>query len=131
MKGLDANVIVRFFVDDDPRQFQRAGELFNSLTAKDPAFISLVALAEFVWVLRAVYRVSKIQIVEFLERLARTSTLILESHEAVTVAVAQFARGKADFADYLIELSGRRAGCDRTWTFDVLASRSAGMHLLK
>lgn len=131
MRGLDANVVVRFFVNDDPTQFRQAGDLFNSLTAQNPGFISLVALAEFVWVLRAIYQVSKAEIVEFLGRLASSSTLMLESHDAVAETIVRFARGKADFADYLIESSGRRAGCSQTLTFDVLASRSASMHLLK
>ena len=131
MKGLDTNIIVRFFVEDDPVQFRRAGELFSSLSAENSAFISLVAMAEFVWVLRAIYQVSKNEIVGFLERLAGSSGFTLENHGEVVDAIGRFARGKADFADYLIEASGRRAGCDETLTFDVLAARSTGMRLLR
>ncbi len=130
MTGLDTNVVVRFFVEDDPDQFQRAGNLLRSFTPQDPGFISLVCLAEWVWVMRSQYRVSKALILEFLDRLLEAPELMFEHQAAVAEAVRQFAAGTCDFADHLIEKVGKSAGCDRTVTFDIQASRSAGMRLL-
>lgn len=130
MIGLDTNIVVRFFVEDDPGQFQRAGDLLRSLTPQDPGFISLVCLAEFAWVMRSQYRVSKTVIVVFLDRLLEAPELVLEHQVAVADAVRHFAAGACDFADHLIERVGRSAGCLQTVTFDVEASRSAGMELL-
>ncbi len=42
-------------------------------------------------------------------------------------ALQIFAQGKADFADCLIERSASSAGCTQTMTFDVGASKHAGM----
>jgi len=46
-------------------------------------------------------------------------------------ALRVFDASKADFADCLIERSAAQAGCDRTMTFDVGASRHAGMTLIE
>jgi len=130
MTGLDTNVVVRFFVNDDPVQFQRAGTLLASFTSQSLGFITLICLVEWVWVLRSQYRVSKLIILEWLERLLEASELAIENQAAVEEATRRFASGKSDFADYLIEIVGRSAGCRETVTFDMKASRSAGMKLL-
>jgi len=56
MTGLDTNILVRFFVKDDLEQSRRAKELLRTLTPESPGFVSLVALAEMIWVLRSQYR---------------------------------------------------------------------------
>ena len=45
-------------------------------------------------------------------------------------ALRVFDEGKADFADCLIERSAAGAGCTQTMTFDVGASKHAGMALI-
>jgi predicted nucleic-acid-binding protein len=45
-------------------------------------------------------------------------------------ALARFSTSKADFADCLIACLGDAAGCRETVTFDVDATRFAGMRLL-
>jgi len=130
MIGLDTNILVRFFVDDNPSQNQRADELLRSLSPESPGFISLVSLAELVWVLRGQYRLDKSQLIDCVERLLDSPELMVESHAAVTQALRRFADEKADLADCLIERCGHLAGCSNTVTFDVNASRFAGMKLL-
>ena len=51
MTGLDANVLVRYIMQDDPRQSPKATRLVESLTSEQPGFVSLVAVVERVWVL--------------------------------------------------------------------------------
>jgi len=130
MTGLDTNVLVRFFAQDDPAQSRRVDRFFQTLTPEEPGFISLVALVELVWVLQKRYRMQKAELIECLERLLDSAELVLENQEAVEAAVRRFARVKADFADCVIESCGRAAGCTATVTFDVKAGRSAGMKML-
>ncbi|TVQ35556.1 MAG: hypothetical protein EA356_07580 [Geminicoccaceae bacterium] len=56
MIGLDINVIVRFFVDDDPTQAPLARDLFASLTAETRGFVARETLVELAWVLARAYR---------------------------------------------------------------------------
>jgi predicted nucleic-acid-binding protein len=130
MTGVDTNVLARFFTQDDPDQSVRAEDFLQSLTREVPGFVSLVSLAELVWVMRRRYGATRSQLIEVLERLLNSPELILESHSAVTQALQRFAGAKADFADCLIERCGHLAGCSHTVTFDVNASESAGMKLL-
>jgi len=130
MTGLDTNILVRFFTKDDPTQAGRAKKLLRTLTIESPGFVSLVSLIELIWVLRSQYHWSKAQLMFSLERLLNSSELVLEGHAAVTQALRRFATVKADFADCLIERCCHLAGCRHTVTFDVDASKSAGMSLL-
>ena len=52
MIGLDTNVIVRYVVQDDPRQSAAATRLMEkTLSAENPGFVAVVTLCEVAWVL--------------------------------------------------------------------------------
>jgi predicted nucleic-acid-binding protein len=72
----------------------------------------------------------KAELVFCLERLLDSPEISVENQATVYQALQRFAHSKADFTDCLIERSGHAAGCRETVTFDVNASRSAGMRLL-
>jgi predicted nucleic-acid-binding protein len=56
MIGLDTNVLVRCFAQDDPSQSAAATELIEQrLTEREPGFISVVVMAETVGVLERAY----------------------------------------------------------------------------
>jgi len=65
-----------------------------------------------------------------LEVLLRSRQLVVDQAEHVVRALRAYETGSADFADCLIERTAAAAGCDRTVTFNVSASKSAGMVLL-
>lgn len=131
MIGLDTNILVRFFVKDDPIQTPSAVRLVRSLTPEERGFVSLVAIAELVWVLRVGYLFRRDDIAKVIEALLQSQELAIEHEGMVAAALRSFATGSADFADYLIERGGNLAGCTHTLTFDKEAARFAGMELLK
>ena len=131
MIGLDTNVVVRYITQDDDIQSHVASRLFDSLSPAEPGYISLVALIETVWVLRSYYGASRQQIHGVIERLLRARGVAVERSDLVWLALSDYARGKADFSDYLVERSGRSAGCEYTVTFDREAAIEAGMKLLR
>jgi predicted nucleic-acid-binding protein len=131
MIGLDTNVIVRYIVKDDPTQSAFAIEFIRSLSADDRAFVSLVVTAELIWVLDSCYGFSKSELVDVIQSLLSSKELILENAELVSQAAHLFGLGSADFSDYVIEKSGRAAGCSHTVTFDQKAASFAGMRLLE
>jgi len=131
MIGLDTNLLVRYVTQDDAVQLPLVTRLFESLSAEEPGFISLVALIEMVWVLRSFYDASRNQIERVVEMLLRARGVIVEQRALVWMALHAYSRGNADFGDYLIECSGREAGCEHTFTFDRDAVNTAGMKLLR
>jgi predicted nucleic-acid-binding protein len=127
MIGLDTNVIVRLFVDDDPRQVSAARRFVASQCSSDrPGFVNRVALCELIWVLASVHGYRRSAIAGVIEELLVSRDIVLEDHEAARVALRTFRTSNLDFADILIgEVNGAR-GCEATATFDRKAAKLAG-----
>jgi predicted nucleic-acid-binding protein len=130
MIGLDTNILMRYFLRDDPEQSMRAATLMKSLSPSAPGYISSVTLAESVWVLERLYRKPKSDVVFFIRGLLESKQLSVENQDAVAQALRRFEGSNADFADCLIERLCDTAGCSHTMTFDVGATKAAGMVLL-
>lgn len=74
MIGLDTNVLVRFLVQDDQLQFERARRLIKREAGRgDSVFISLLVLLETERVLRSRYEFSKSEIIDTFFRASRFS----------------------------------------------------------
>ncbi len=131
MIGLDTNVLVRYIMQDDPKQSPKASALIESLNADSPGFITLVSIVELYWVLTSSYGLTGQQVKQVLEVLLRTKQIIVDRADQVLRALRVFDDGKADFADCLIERTAAAAGCGQTMTFDVGASKHAGMMLIR
>ncbi|MDR3397954.1 MAG: type II toxin-antitoxin system VapC family toxin [Pandoraea sp.] len=132
MIGLDTNVLVRYFAQDDVTQAKKATALMESLSADQPGYVSQIALVEVVWVLGRCYSVERDQIKNIIESMVSTKQLVIEGADTVRKALRVFAASdKADFADCLIERSGHVAQCEYTATFDVMASKVVGMKLIR
>jgi len=129
MIGLDTNILVRFITQDHPAQTVAATKLIDSLSPEAPGYLSLVVLAELIWVLQFSYGFDKQELERVIERLLRSRELALENKELVSQALTKFRTSRADFADCLIERCGRNAGCQHVFTFDKHAA-AAGMRLV-
>lgn len=130
MIGLDTNVLVRYIMQDDARQSQKATRLIESLDNDTPGFVTLVSVIELYWVLTSCYGLSENQFAQALETILRARAFVVDRADQVWRALHSFAAGKADFADCLIERCANAAGCSQTMTFDVGASKHAGMVLI-
>ena len=129
MIGLDTNILVRYVTQDHPAQSAAAVKIMESLSHESPGFVSLVVIAELVWVLHFSYRFNKHEIEHVVERLLRSKELIVERAEVVSQALRKFGVSRANFADCLIERCGHAAECQYVLTFDKDAA-AAGMRLL-
>ena len=130
MIGLDTNILVRYFAQDEPKQSQAAAKLIESLTPDSPGLVTAIVLAETVWVMEDIYGADRERIAEIVETLLRTRTLIVQNAEAIWRALSRYRSGNADFVDCAIERLCHELGCRQTFTFDKQASRHARMTLL-
>ena len=130
MIGLDTNVIVRYVMQDDPKQSQKATRLIEALSADAPGFVPLVAIVEIVWVLTSCYDLKRDQVALAIDGILRTKEFMVDRAEQVAQALRVYKTGSADFADSLIERCATSAGCERVMTFDASAAKSAGMTLI-
>jgi predicted nucleic-acid-binding protein len=124
MIGLDTNVLVRYFAQDDPIQSPRATDLIERRLDEDnPGFVSIVAMVETVWVLERAYGLVDEELAAIIERLLQAPVLVIENEVEVFTALTALKEGHGDFADALLGELGHRAGCSVTFTFDQRASR--------
>ena len=131
MIGLDTNILVRYFTQDDPVQSYKATVLIEQrLTEQSPGFVSIVALAETVWVLERFYRLKKREIAIVIERILGADALLVEHEAEVATALTAVWEGRGSFADALVGAINNQAGCSRTLTFDQKALRLPGFELL-
>jgi predicted nucleic-acid-binding protein len=127
MIGLDTNVLVRYLTQDDRVQSAKATELIEQrLTRRDPGFISIVAMAEAVWVLERAYRLGDAEIATTIERTLQADSLVVENEQEVFTAMIALKEGRGSFADALIGALCAKAGCSATVTFDQKALRLPG-----
>jgi len=131
MTGLDTNILVRYLTQDDPVQSPKATEAIERrLTQNNPGFLSVVAMAETVWVLDRVYRFADHEIAKAIERTLQIDCLMVEDEQAVFTAMVALKEGRGSFADALIGALGAKAGCAHTLTFDQKALRLPEFELL-
>jgi predicted nucleic-acid-binding protein len=127
MIGLDTNVLIRYLTQDDPVQSAKATEIIERrLTAKNPGFVSVVAMVEIVWVLDRAYSLTTKEISSVVERMLQIEVLTIENEQQVFSAMVALKQGRGSFWDALIAELGVRAGCARTLTFDQKALRLPG-----
>jgi predicted nucleic-acid-binding protein len=131
MIGLDTNVLVRYFTQDDDRQAAAAERAIESLTEDDPGYIPVVVLVELVWVLGRAYRLPNDEVLEVVQGMLGAREFRLQQAEVVARATRASRTQSVDFADALIGGLARAAGCETTLTFDQAASQLDSMTLIE
>jgi predicted nucleic-acid-binding protein len=124
MIGLDTNILVRYLTQDDPIQSARATEILERrLNLRNPGFVSIVAMAEMVWVLDRAYSLPAPEIAKAIERMLQVEVLVIENEQEVFAAMVALKHETCSFSDALIAELGAKAGCTLTLTFDRKAAR--------
>ncbi|MDD5394452.1 MAG: type II toxin-antitoxin system VapC family toxin [Thiothrix sp.] len=112
MVAVDTNILVRFLVQDDAEQFQRAKKL---LTHHD-VYIPDTVMLETEWVLRFAYGLSPDAILQGFLNLLGMENVHVRDAFAVKLALDWFGQQNMDFADaWHLALSQH---CGRFATFD-------------
>lgn len=112
MKSLDTNILVRYYVQDEPRQGAIATRI---MTNELELFVSRTAMAELEWVLRGYYKLKPTQIHAVLTHLLGLGNVTIEQANAVETALRYYQQG-IDFADALHLASSQH--CSMLLTFD-------------
>ena len=119
MIGLDTNILVRYFTQDDPIQSRKAAhEIEKDLSAGYMFFIADIVMCELVWVLETAYGYDRWEIVPVLENVLRTKQFQFENKDLLWKSLSDYRNKKGGFADHLIGQAGYKAGCRETITFD-------------
>jgi predicted nucleic-acid-binding protein len=126
MRAVDTNVLVRLMTRDDARQ-AAAADVF----IENGAWVSILALAETIWVLEAVYERSTASLVTAIEMLLDHKHLTVQDSDAVAAALELFrSRPALGFSDCLLLQLARKAGHLPLGTFDRGLGKIEGTHKL-
>ncbi|WP_309085194.1 type II toxin-antitoxin system VapC family toxin [Chelativorans sp.] len=120
MKGLDTNILLAWLLRGQAPLHLPGG----------PYRVSLVVLAELLWVLRTHFRRPRRELAEIVQLLLQTSSVSFDDETIVKGALRDFRAGNADFADFLIMRDNETAGCTTTLTFDKKAAKHSGFTLV-
>ena len=123
MIGIDTNVLLRWLLDIPEDADQRSSVARFMETADQPIFISLPVLLETVWNMRRRYRVDREQIAKLVQFLISNRQTVIAEEKVVRDAMLGFVKHGGDFADHLIGVLNRDAGCSTTLSFDKRAAR--------
>lgn len=126
MRAIDTNVLVRIVVEDDTSQADSAQHFI-----KAGAWVSILALAETIWVLEDVYGLNAARLAEVIEMLLAHHDLTFQDADAATEALSLFRqRPSLGFSDCLMLELARKAGHLPLGTFDRALGRADGAHKL-
>lgn len=118
MIAIDTNVLLRYLLQDDEKQANKATKL---ILGTESVLITDVVLTETIWTLKGKrYRLSKEQIIDVIHALFAEPNLTFEDCQAVWGALKDFTNAKpikssgktkqADFPDALIVNKSKRHG---------------------
>ena len=117
MLGCDTNVLVRAIMDDDPAEAKIAQQFLKKVSADKKLFVASYAILEMVWVLKVKKRTRE-EICNAILNLLDAAGVAIGQREAVTLALEMYAKGKADFEDYLILAESQQNGASTLASFD-------------
>lgn len=130
MPSVDTNILVRYLVRDDEKQFRKALFFFQE-QHDNIIHINLIVLLETWWVLKSIYNYEKVKLIKIIQQLIYTQGLEFQSELAILNAIELYENTNFDFEDCLIDTLNMSAGHEPTYTFDKKASKLKGMQLLK
>jgi predicted nucleic-acid-binding protein len=131
MIGLDTNVILRYLLQDDPKQTLRANRIIDQeLSEENPGMLSVATVLEIVWVLRSLLKQTPVEIAAHLENLLAADVFEVQNEQQVFEAVFALKHGTGEFEDALTGALNVWTGCRYTLTFDRKAARLTYFRLI-
>jgi len=126
--AIDANVILRFLLNDDLALSQQAIAIFAAIERGEmTAFLDPVILAEVVWVLNSFYKLPPAQIAAELLILVKSDQIILSDRDMYISALELYAGGRLHFGDACACAVAKRQCDGKLLSFDRKLDRIAGI----
>ena len=131
MIGIDTNILLRLWLNDDPAQNKRIDALLAEHgSTPGSLLVTDVVLAEAVWTLRSAFDQERDAQLIAVRSLLEETAFAFEDREAVADAVTLFEAGSCGFADCLVVAKHARQGCEFTATFDRAMRKLPGVKVL-
>lgn len=117
--AIDANVIVRYLVQDDPKLTPKAVAIMEAIQDdKIKAACDPIMVGEAVWVLSSVYKLSPERIAEGLQPILQSSSLVLPNRERYLAALRLYSTTVPHFGDACLCATAMEQCEGRVLSFD-------------
>lgn len=131
MIGIDTNILLRLWLNDDAAQNKRIDTLLAAHGSKPGSLlVTDVVLVEAVWTLKSAFEQDKRAQSLAVRSLLDETAFAFEDREAVAAALGRFESGSCGFADCLVVAKHARLGCEFTATFDRGMRKLPGVKVL-
>lgn len=131
MIGIDTNILLRLWLNDDPAQNKRIDALLAEHgSTPGSLLVTDVVLVEAVWTLRSAFDQDKDAQLIAVRSLLEETAFAFEDRQAVAGAVTLFEAGSCRFSDCLVVAKHARQGCDFTATLDRGMRKLPGVKVL-
>ncbi len=119
MIGIDTNILLRLWLNDEPAQNRRIDALLAEHgSTPGSLLVTDVVLVEAVWTLKSAFSQGKSAQLIAVRSLLKETAFAFEDREAVLAAAMLFEAGSCGFSDCLIVAKHARQGCDFTATLE-------------
>ncbi len=126
MQSADTNVLIRVLLRDDEKQTVIADKFVQA-----GAWVSVLCLAEAIWVIGKVYKYGRTGLADAVEMLLSHESFVLQDAPTVSAALELFRSHPAlGFSDCLILNMARKAGHLPLGTFDRSLGKCKGAQKL-
>ncbi len=95
---IDANIVLRYVLNDHPDLSQKAAGIIE----KQSVLLPIEAACEVIYVLQKVYHVDRKQINSFLRELIHSDLIFVEKKEIFLAALEYYKKTRLDFVDTLL-----------------------------
>jgi predicted nucleic-acid-binding protein len=128
VRTIDANVILRFLLDDHPEQSPRCRELLRRVQdGEETIFLPEVVVSDTVWTLQRFYRWPPDRIRRFVGTLLDLDGVRVNRKATLLEALHLFATLRIDFSDALIAAEMLRSGREEIYSYDRDFDRVPGL----
>jgi predicted nucleic-acid-binding protein len=132
MPTLDTNVLVRYVVQDDPKQTRVAQRYIEKFADQETSlFLPTSVILETEWVLRSVYRFSKDSVIEIFVGLLEAREMTFQDEPSFERAAFLYREHNIDFADCLHLATAHTFDHLPLFSFEKKAGRVTGFELLR
>ena len=129
---IDSNVVLRYLTKDPPKMAEAAlRTLDDAQNGKISLLLTVLTVAEVVWVLESFYGYSKAKIAETIGQFLFCDGLEVEDLDLITEALTLYQGKNLDFADAFLAVIALRRGPQAIYSFDQHFNRIPGITRLE
>ena len=129
---VDANVILRFLLDDPPEMAEQAAQVFQLVSdGRLQLLVDDLIVAELVWVLKSFYKKNVGEIAAVLRQFLLADGITMADQSVILQALALFETYNVDFIDALLTARMQKTGNDLLVSFDKHFDRLPGVQRIQ